>query len=52
MKLLVVVETLNGMDIARSIARTFTAPEPIPRSPESAPAPNMRPNPAGTLRTR
>ncbi len=52
MKLLVVVETLKGMPIARSMAMTFTAPDPIPRSPESAPAPNIRPNPKGTLRTK
>src|ERR1700730_14372519 len=33
MKLLVVVETLNGTSIASSIASTFTAPEPIPHKP-------------------
>src|SRR5208282_1421417 len=51
MKLLVVVETLKGMRMTRSMAMTLTAPEPIPRRPESVPAPNMRPKPAGTLRT-
>ena len=30
MKLLVVVETLNGIFIAWSMASTFTAPEPMP----------------------
>jgi hypothetical protein len=48
MKLLVVVATLNGSLIALSIASTFTAPEPIPRSPESVPAPNMMAKAAGT----
>ena len=49
MKLLVVVETLNGIRIAWSIASTFTAPDPMPSSPESVPAPNIRPNPVGTF---
>ena len=31
-----------------SIATTFMAPDPIPRRPESAPAPIIRPNPNGT----
>ena len=43
MKLLVVVETLKGIFIAWSMASTFTAPEPMPSSPDSTPAPNMRP---------
>ena len=38
MKLLVVVDTLNGSRIAWSIAITFTAPDPIPSRPESTPA--------------
>ena len=33
MKLLVVVETLNGMRMAWSMASTFTAPEPMPSKP-------------------
>ena len=36
MKLLVVVETLNGSRIAWSIASTLSAPEPMPSSPDSA----------------
>ena len=48
MKLLVVVETLKGILIAWSIATTFSAPEPIPSKPESAPAIDMTPKPAGT----
>ena len=44
MKLLVVVDTLNGSFIASSIASTFTAPDPMPSSPDSVPAPNMIPN--------
>ena len=51
MKLLVVVETLNGMRISWSIARTFTAPDPMPSSPDSVPATNIRLNPCGTPRT-
>jgi len=38
MKLLVVVETLNGMRMAWSMASTLTAPEPMPSNPERAPA--------------
>ena len=48
MKLLVVVETLKGIFMAWSMARTFIAPEPMPRSPDKAPAPNMMLKPAGT----
>ena len=38
MKLLVAVDTLNGIRMTLSMASTFTAPDPIPSSPESAPA--------------
>ena len=48
MKLLVVVDTLNGSRIARSIATTFSAPDPIPSKPESIPASPMIENPATT----
>jgi hypothetical protein len=48
MKLLVAVETLNGIRMIRSIAITFKAPDPIPRSPEVTPAPNIIENPAFT----
>src|SRR5580700_3387705 len=48
MKLLVVVETLNGMRIARSMASTLNAPEPMPSRPDSVPATNIRLNPSGT----
>src|SRR5580698_5623080 len=51
MKLLVVVDTLNGMRITWSIASTLNAPDPIPNRPESVPAPNIMPNPEGILRT-
>src|SRR5580658_6416932 len=51
MKLLVVVDTLNGMRMARSMARTFKAPEPMPRSPDTAPAMNLRPKPVFTWLT-
>ena len=37
--------------MAWSMASTLTAPEPMPSSPESAPAPNIRLKPAGTLHT-
>ncbi len=40
-KLLVVVETLNGIFIASSIAKTFTAPDPIPSNPDRAPPDNI-----------
>src|SRR5580698_11195955 len=50
MKLLVVVETLKGNCIASSIANTLTAPEPMPKSPERVPAPNIKPNPSGIRR--
>lgn len=50
-KLLVVVETLKGMRMMRSMARTFTAPEPMPSRPESVPAPNMVAKPAGMRST-
>src|SRR5207237_10912311 len=33
------------------MATTFTAPEPIPSNPDKVPAPNIRLNPVGTLRT-
>src|SRR5579885_3037258 len=52
MKLLVVVETLKGMPMAWSMARTLTAPEPMPSNPDSAPAPNINPKPAGTRCTK
>ena len=52
MKVLVVVETLNGMRMIWSIASTLTAPDPIPSRPESVPATNIRLNPPGTLHTR
>ena len=45
MKLLVVVETLNGSRIAWSIASTFTAPEPMPSRPERIPAAYIQPKP-------
>ncbi|MNE90911.1 hypothetical protein D3C80_1884620 [compost metagenome] len=38
MKLLVVVETLNGIRIILSIAMTLKAPDPIPKSPDIIPA--------------
>ena len=47
MKLLVVVETLKGSCMAWSMARTFTAPEPMPETPERTPAVNIRLKPAG-----
>jgi hypothetical protein len=47
MKLLVVVDTFSGRRITRSMARTFKAPEPIPRRPESKPATNITPKPPG-----
>ncbi len=46
MKLLVVVETLNGRRMVRSIASTLSTPPPIPSSAESAPATIMRAKPA------
>ena len=49
MKLLVVVDTLNGSRIARSIASTFTTPDPMPSSADRIPANSMTPNP---IRTR
>jgi hypothetical protein len=48
MKLLVVVETLKGILIARSIASAFIAPDPMPSSPDNAPAMNISANPTGT----
>src|SRR5262245_21708947 len=51
MKLLVVVDTLNGSFIIRSIASTFTTPEPMPSSADSTPATNISPKPAGTPST-
>src|SRR5260370_2526672 len=48
MKLLVVVETLNGIFIAQSMATAFSEPDPIPSKPDKAPAPNITLNPAGT----
>src|SRR5437773_443933 len=38
MKLLVAADTLMGSSMARSIAGTFMAPEPMPRSPLTTPA--------------
>ena len=49
MKLLVVVETLKGIFMARSMAMTLTAPEPMPSRPESAPAPNIMPKPVRNI---
>ncbi len=37
-KLLVVVETLNGIRIMLSMAITLNAPEPIPSKPDIIPA--------------
>src|SRR2546427_11888408 len=48
MKLLVVVETLNGNRMMRSIARTLRAPEPMPSRPESSPAMAMSPQASPT----
>ena len=48
MKLLVVVETLNGSRITWSMARTLRAPEPMPSSPLRTPASPIRAKPAGT----
>src|SRR5713226_7547527 len=45
MKLLVAVDTLMGSSIARSIAGTFNAPEPMPRSPLTVPAMYMSAKP-------
>src|SRR5438477_639164 len=45
MKLLVAVETLIGRPIATSMAGTLSPPLPIPRSPDTVPAPTMRPKP-------
>ena len=45
MKLLVAVETLIGRSIATSMAGTLRAPLPIPRSPETVPAPSMSEKP-------
>src|SRR5579883_2701123 len=52
LKLVVVVETFEGMPMAWSMARTLTAPEPMPSNPDSAPAPNINPKPAGTRCTK
>ena len=52
MKLLVVVETLKGSRMRRSIAMTLSAPEPMPSKPDRSPATVMSPNPPGTLHTR
>jgi hypothetical protein len=51
MKLLVVVDTLNGSRITRSIASTFSAPDPMPSSPDKAPAMAMMAQPRGTCPT-
>ena len=42
------VADLKGRRIAQSRASTLTAPEPMPRSPESVPATNIRVEAAGT----
>jgi hypothetical protein len=47
MKLLVVVETLNGRPIIWSIATTLTTPEPIPSSADKTPASSIRAKPPG-----
>src|SRR5207244_850817 len=52
MKLLVAVDTLNGMSIARSMAMTLSAPDPMPSRPEMAPAPNIIANPSLTRCTK
>ena len=51
MKLLVVVDTLNGRRMVWSMASTLRGPEPMPSKPESAPATNIRPKPVGTRST-
>ena len=43
------VDTLKGSFIALSMASTFTAPDPIPSSPESTPATNISTNPCGEI---
>ncbi len=50
-KLLVVVETLNGKPMTRSMAKTFKEPEPMPSNPESSPATAIKLKPVGTERT-
>src|ERR1039457_7649763 len=50
MKLLVVVETLYGSPRTLSIERTLSAPEPIPRRPETAPATTISSHASGTRR--
>src|SRR6266480_253617 len=45
MKLLVAVDTLIGSSIARSMAGTFNAPEPMPRRPLITPATYMSARP-------
>src|SRR5262249_45066662 len=51
MKLLVVAETLNGMRITRSMAMTFSEPDPMANRPERIPATNIRTNPPPILCT-
>ena len=48
MKLLVALETLIGSRITMSMASTFSAPEPMPSSPEATPATTMSAKPSGT----
>src|SRR5262245_43683275 len=48
MQLLVVVETLNGIFISRSIAKTFMTPAATPAIADTTPAPSIIRNPAGT----
>src|ERR1017187_3895599 len=50
MKLLVVVETLYGSPRTLSIERTLSAPEPIPRRPETAPATTISSHAGGKRR--
>ena len=45
MKLLVVVDTLNGSRITWSMASTLSAPDPMPSSPDRPPAIDMMPEP-------
>jgi hypothetical protein len=52
MKLLVAVETLIGSRIAKSMAGTFSAHDPIPSSPLTVPARYINPNPRRAPVTR
>ena len=50
-RLLVAVETFIGMCIAKSIAGTFSTPEPMPSKPLRVPARYMSPSPSPVLTT-